>query len=842
MPQSILKLVAKTAPDLLVVRYRTKQIANLIELSPLEKNQLVTAVSEITRNAINYAGQGKVEYKIIEKNKKQFLEVSISDNGPGINGTPIKENQSSSGLTISKKLVDEFTIDTIPDEGTTVTMLKSTGKYCSWISDLTTQEWIQKLKDESPFSVVEDLEQQNKQLIDTLEQLERTRDQLEERTAQLNQANKYKGEFLANMSHEIRTPMNAIIGMSNIIDRTELTKEQQKYVKLIKDAGNSLLDIINDILDFSKIEAGKIVIENIEFDLKDLVETCTELLAGNAFSKNIGLLSWLDSDIPESVQGDPVRIRQILVNLINNAIKFTSEGEVIARVKLVESDGNNLRIRFEVKDTGIGLTEEQQNKLFKPFVQADGSTTRQYGGTGLGLSISKQLSELMHGKIGVESVSGAGSTFWFELPFQTVKDATETKWEKLPYKKALIVDDHPAICELLSFYLDSWQIETHTASGAQEALKAVEKENFDLFIIDYLMPAKNGLELTRELRENAKTKEARIVLLTALHDENLGKESIQSGCNAFLTKPVRQNYLRETLQSIIDSDVPVEQIKATQIVSSPTKSEDLDRSEVEPESTTSSDALIKALLVEDNPTNQIVAGIELKNLNVEVTTANNGKEAVEYYAKESFDMIFMDCQMPVMDGFEATKELRKMEAQKGSHVPIIAMTANAMAGDREKCLAVGMDDYITKPFETKDLKAIVNKWLSGSVKETASENDVDEEVSTDDRNSVLNLDLIKEKFDENQSKQLMTIFITDTESRLSKFTQLVEERDLVNLGKQAHAIKGAASMIFANALAEVAREMELSAKESDDSNLEGLHKRITDEFDKLKEVIKNHAS
>ena len=837
----VLKLVAKADSDLIVAKYRTRQIAELANLSSLEMTRLVTAVSESLRNAITHAGEARIEFNVFEEGRKQFVEVIVSDDGPGFSeGSLVRQGEKVSGLAVCKKLLDSFEIESSSGSGCRLRLLKMTGKTARRIDESIVQDWIQELKRNSPFSVVEDLEQQNKQLIDTLTELEKIRNKLEERTEQLNQANKYKGEFLANMSHEIRTPMNAVIGMSNILDRTELNVEQKKYLRLIKEAGSSLLDIINDILDFSKIEAGKLSIETVEFELFDVVETCVELLSANAQSKGLSLLCWMDPALPRQVASDSVRLRQILVNLINNAIKFTSSGgEVIVRVKLMESQESEARIRCEVMDSGIGLSQEQMDKLFKPFVQADGSTTRKFGGTGLGLSICKQLVDLMKGRIGVDSVLGSGSTFWFELPV-IIAESEEVEPPKLPYKRALIVDDHLALREMASFLLNAWNLENEAVESGREALDIIKKNDYDLFILDYVMPEMNGIELAKIIRTIDSCKDSQIVLLTALQDGSLGEQAIAAGCNGFLTKPLRQELFFECLSALKD---PVKKELKTSRSMKAKHENQVQLRETVTAIVASSQAAgadgARVLLVEDNPTNQIVAGIELRNLNLEVSVASNGEEALKCLETSSFSLVFMDCQMPVMDGFECTKRIRTNESKTGKHIPIIAMTANAMEGDRERCIAAGMDDYISKPFEPEQLQALIGKYLALGVPaesangESALSNQPAAEAAPS--LSALDYEKFRSKFNEKQAKQLIMVYLMDTEKKVADLAIQVEASNCDAVAKLAHGIKGASSMIFAEALTNASRELEAAGKANELSRLRELSSILNAEFERFKE-------
>lgn len=843
MTIAILKLVAKSESDLLVAKFRAGQIASMAGFSALERSRLIVAVSEIVRNALIYAGEARIEFSIKDEDKRQYIAVAVSDDGPGFSLEKI-DPKAISGIPACKKLVDDLRVESMGERGSKVTILKAFCRKLPWVTCANVEKWIEDLKTNSPFSVVEDLEQQNKQLIDTLQEVERYRSKLEERTEQLNQANKYKAEFLANMSHEIRTPMNAVIGLSNILDRTALTFDQKKYLRLIKDAGSSLLDIINDILDFSKIEAGKLNIENIEFELFDNIETCVELLSANAQSKGLALVCGIDPQLPRRVIGDGVRLRQIIVNFVNNAIKFTaSGGQVLVKSKLISQDGHDIRVRFEVTDSGIGLSEEQMQKLFKPFVQADGSTTRKYGGTGLGLSICKQLVDLMKGTIGVESVLGLGSTFWFELPFLTAGERHLAEGAQLFFNRALVIDDNSAAREVVSALLNSWDTECETAESGIRALEMVEARDYDLFIVDYLMPGMNGLELAAALRNHNKVKNAQILLLTALQDETLGQKAIAGGCDAFLTKPIRQDLFLEclcTLKCTVSQKMKTGKFYSTaSFPAAPAKSLGFDSTSAkEPaKSPLASPTLptnaaagsgLSVLLVEDNPTNQIIAQIELTTLNLKVTIASNGEEAITALAREKFAMVFMDCQMPVMDGYEATKQIRITESRSGTRVPIIAMTANAMEGDREKCLAAGMDDYISKPFEPEVLRDIVNKWVK-------ADTGVKKEVKEEPGPAIMDYEKFRGRFNEAQARQLLTVFLADTEEKLSQILALIDEQELDAMGKLAHGVKGAAAMIFADAFASVAKELEQNGKAKNAAPTQELGKKLKVEFERLKE-------
>jgi signal transduction histidine kinase/DNA-binding response OmpR family regulator/HPt (histidine-containing phosphotransfer) domain-containing protein len=516
-------------------------------------------------------------------------------------------------------------------------------------------------------------------------------------------ASSAKSEFLARMSHEIRTPMNGVMGMSELLQATELTPRQRHLSEAISHSAEALLQIINDILDFSKVEAGKLELEHVEFALRDAVEETIEIFAGRAHAKNLELGCAIELDVPSVVRGDPMRLRQVLINLVGNAIKFTDSGEVIVRVRAVGAGG---LLRFEVADTGIGISEEAQTHIFNAFSQADSFTTRKYGGTGLGLAICRQLAALMGGEIGVHSEINHGSTFWFDVRLEAVSDAAPTL-TRLPRLnlvglRALIVDDNASSREILQQHMQSWGIEVVAAATSVAALAALESGGaaFDIGLVDDQMPGMDGIELASRIRRDSRWSALRLILQSTRDDLDNGSERSQL-FTAVLTKPLRRSQLFSCLSRVMTLQ-PGATLTAPAAEGAPAAAVSGVRA-VGP----------KILLVEDNAVNREVAVGMLENLGCSIETAENGRLAIDAMNCATYDAILMDCQMPVMDGLTATGEIRRREQTSGAaRVPVIALTANAMEGDRERCLAAGMDDFLSKPFTQQQLATLLRRWLA----------------------------------------------------------------------------------------------------------------------------------
>ena len=648
-----------------------------------------------------------------------------------------------------------------------------------------------------------------------------------------------KSDFLANMSHEIRTPMNGVLGMLDLLNNLDLDKKSKSYVDIAHGSASMLLNVINDILDISKIESGKLHIENIDFDLRKTVEDTADLLSKLAHQKDLELSVFIPPEAKNILRGDVLRLQQILNNLTSNAIKFTAEGEVTIKLSIVEETENKTRLRFEITDTGVGIAPEKQGTLFQAFTQADTSTSREFGGTGLGLAISKSLIEMMGGEVGLISAVGKGSTFWFELSFDIVSQDIVNQFT-MDDLRILTIDDNETNCLILKEYVENWGAknvaEIIPESGLYRLKEAHEAgQPFDILLLDMQMPGVTGQEVAAEIRKDPTFADLKIILLSSI-SLGLGMNK-QEHFDLMLNKPVRQSLLYDAIATVQNQDLINQKLEQT----------------LKPELTKLTGHI---LFVDDNLVNQHVGREMLSKLGLDFEIASNGQEALDARKSGNFDAILMDCQMPVMDGFEATRQIRLFEGETGAdNISIVALTANAMQGDREKCLNAGMDDYLAKPYTAKSLLNTLSQWLT--VDQSGAENMIDEKISSSEsvtkeieakepETQAAIIDTIK--FEETREMMgenvglIIDAFVESGTTNIAEMEAQLQSGDFESLRNSIHALKGSSAALGAQRLYEICKDAEEKCRVGKIKNMDKRVAEISRVFEESQAEIQKLMS
>lgn len=675
-----------------------------------------------------------------------------------------------------------------------------------------------------------DIKALQEDLRQSVTQLQNSNLRLDQALQAAQEAARVKTSFLATVSHELRTPMNGVIGMTDLLMDTEPSEEQQSYINPIRQCGEALLNLINDILEYGKIEAGKLELECIDFNLRTTVEDVLSQFAARAQNKGLEITGLVHTAVPTGLRGDPGQLRQILTNFVGNAVKFTDKGDVTVQAFLEKDLADAVVVRFEVTDSGIGILPEVQARLFQPFTQADSSTSRKYGGTGLGLAISKQLAEQMGGNVGITSQPGRGSTFWCTARFlkQTISPLAIMPSAELAGRRVLIVDDNESNRIILHHLVTGWGMVDNQAPDAESAMTLIEQQAekglaYDVAIVDMLMPGKDGLQFAKEMKVHPVGSRVRLVILTSLIQRGHAELARQAGFVAYLTKPVRHDQLSNCLRTVLglperasDTTEPTVTATAPPLITRHTLAE------------TRSTARI--LVAEDNLINQKLAVRMLEKLGYQADVVENGQEALAALAKVSYSMVLMDCQMPLLDGLEATRLIRQREASASPlhpspltpyplpltprHIPIIALTANAMSGDRDLCLAAGMDDYLTKPVRKENLKGALDRWIPLSIHppdghaEGAEPNTAGTDAET--LPAVFDVAPMLRNIggDTDLLEQLVELFIQRHQAMLEAIKAALANKDQDAVEQAAHTLKGTAANLCASEVVQYAGQLE----------------------------------